>query len=437
MPVSDAFAGRAGVWSALRPPTLCALLVFLVAARVYAQQAAPVTVEFDEAVRRALERNPTVAQAATTITRAETLLQQSRAVTMPSVNVGVTNVTIEEARGFNGAVTQPQNQFAFSASASVPVLAATRWAAINQARDQIEVASRGVDEVRQQVAVAAGQTYLAVIASRRLVDVSERSLSNARAHLDYAQKRLEGGVGSRLNQLRASQLVASEEARLETTRLGLRRAQEALGVLLAEPGPVDAGGEPAFEIPTEIDESAWRAARPDLLTQTAIQRAAERVVRDTWREWLPTATASFDPQYITPSGLFQPSRTWRLAVTLTQPVFEGGQRRIARQLRELTLDQSRITMSQIEIAARSEVRIAQEAVRILERALTSARAAAQQADEVLKITTTAFEVGATTNLEVIDAQRSARDAETEAAQAEDAVRRARLDLLVAIGRFPR
>ena len=56
---------------------------------------------------------------------------------------------------------------------------------------------------------------------------------------------------------------------------------------------------------------------------------------------------------------------------------------------------------------------------------------------MLRITTTAFEVGATTNIEVIDAQREARDAETAAALAEDAVRRARLDLLVALGRFPK
>ena len=51
--------------------------------------------------------------------------------------------------------------------------------------------------------------------------------------------------------------------------------------------------------------------------------------------------------------------------------------------------------------------------------------------------TAVFEVGATTNIEVIDAQRSARDAESTAAQAEDAVRRAKLELLVALGRFPR
>jgi outer membrane protein TolC len=55
---------------------------------------------------------------------------------------------------------------------------------------------------------------------------------------------------------------------------------------------------------------------------------------------------------------------------------------------------------------------------------------------VLQITDVAFRAGATTNIEVVDAQRRARDAETTAVIAEDAVRRARLDLLVATGRFP-
>jgi len=86
--------------------------------------------------------------------------------------------------------------------------------------------------------------------------------------------------------------------------------------------------------------------------------------------------------------------------------------------------------------ATAEVRTAREAVAATERALTRTRAAAAQASEVVQITDVAFREGATTNIEVIDAQRRARDAETEAAVAEDALRRARLDLLVALGRFP-
>ena len=71
------------------------------------------------------------------------------------------------------------------------------------------------------------------------------------------------------------------------------------------------------------------------------------------------------------------------------------------------------------------------------RALSAARRAADQANEVVRISDVAFRAGATTNLEVIDAQRRARDAETAAAIAEDRARQARLDLLVAVGLFPR
>jgi outer membrane protein TolC len=83
------------------------------------------------------------------------------------------------------------------------------------------------------------------------------------------------------------------------------------------------------------------------------------------------------------------------------------------------------------------VRTARAAVDAFERALVAARLAAGTANEVLKITIIAFDAGSTTNIEVIDAQRSARDQESAVALAEDAVRQARLDLLVALGRFPK
>ena len=391
----------------------------------------------DEAVRRALERNPTVAIAVTNVTRAEHLFEQSRAVTLPFVGAGVVSTTYNASRGFNGQTFQPQSQLSIQGQVSLPVLAASQWAAVGQARDQIGVAQLSTAEVRQQVAVATAEAYLAVIAAHRQVDVEARALDNAKAHLDYAQKRLEGGVGSRLNQLRAAQAVSTEETRLEALQIALLRAQEGLGVLVIENGPVDAATDPAFEVPTAVTEAEWMAARPDIRFQQSVQAAAERVVRDSWRDWLPTANANFVPAYVTPAGLFQPSKAWTLTIALTQPIYEGGERKALKGLREVTLDQSKLQLTNLEVQARSEVRVSQQALESFERALVSARQAADQANEVLRITTLAFEVGATTNLEVIDAQREARDTETARALAEDGVRRAQLDLLVALGRFPK
>jgi outer membrane protein TolC len=68
--------------------------------------------------------------------------------------------------------------------------------------------------------------------------------------------------------------------------------------------------------------------------------------------------------------------------------------------------------------------------------LLSSRAASEQASQVLDITTFSFRVGAATNLDVIDAQRRSRDADTAVAVVEDNVRQSRLDLLTTLGRFP-
>src|SRR5262249_29875719 len=136
-------------------------------------------------------------------------------------------------------------------------------------------------------------------------------------------------------------------------------------------------------------------------------------------------------------GLFQQAGSWRLTVGFTQQILDGGQRRGLKLQRAAAVEASKQAEASVENEAKSEIRLAQESVASLQRALTSARTAVHQANDVLQITTTAFEVGATTNLDVIDAERTARDAETAAAVAEDAVRRARLDLLVALGRFPK
>lgn len=421
--------------SAAHTATSAALALALTVATAGAQTPAVRRVEFDEAVRLALERNPTVATASAAIARAEAVVDQTRAATFPTVSAGVTNLTLDQARGFSGGVTQPQNQFAFSATASMPLLAATRWAAVSQARDQVQVASRSLAESRQQIGVAAAQAYLGIIAQRRQIAIDQRALEAARAHFTYADQRFQGGLGSRVNQVRAAQAVAAAEARLETNTLLLVRAQETLGVLMAENGPVDAGAEPTFDVPATISEDAWQAARADVQLQAALIRAAERLVADTRKAWFPTGSVSFDPQYVTPAGLFQPSRTWRLVFSVSQPVFDGGLG-AARAIRSVSLDQATFARTAVEIQARSDIRVAQSAVASHARSLASAQLAAERANEVLRITTSAFELGATTNIEVIDAQRSAQDAETVARLAEDAVRRARLELLVAIGQFP-
>jgi multidrug efflux system outer membrane protein len=414
------------------------ILVLSVANVATAQPAAEIErITFDEAIRRAIEKNPTVAEAAQAILRAETLLQQANTVRLPTVSGTLTTTTLDTERGFDEFVTQPRTQTLVGASVSYPVLAAARWAERAQAEDQIRVARLGVEDTRRQIATATAQAYLEIINERRQVDVNERARENALAHVEYARARLQGGVGSKLNELRASQELATDEVLVERSRLALHYAQEALGVLVAADAPMDAADEPALEVVAAPADDSWLSQRTDVQLFTAQISAADRVYRDSWRDWVPTATAAFEPQALAPAGLFAPTRSWRALLFVDIPLFDAGNRRIAKRQREIAVETARIQLDDVQLRARAELRSAQAALEHTERGLGLARLAAQHAAEVLKITAVAFREGATTNIELIDAQRSARDADTAAAQAEDRVRQARLDLLVALGLFPR
>ena len=417
------------------------LLALTLSTPAFAQApAAMPTVEavtFDEAIARAVAKNPTVAIASNNILRSEAILQQTRAAVMPRLGATVTNTTLDSGRSFGEETVQPQNQSVFGLQATAPILAAAQWAARAQALDQVAIARLATTDTRRQIAVATASAYLAIVAQKRLVDVSLTAIETARRQLGYNTKRREGGVGSRLNELRSAQVLASNEAQLEAFRLNVMRAQEALGVLLAANGPVDVNGEPAFEVPAAGVETEWLAARPDVQLFTARRQAVDRVVHDSSKDWWPAVNVTFGPQVLTPAGLFQPSRTWSLNFQVAQPIFDFGARRAVRRQRETDLQSSTLVLEQVQIQARSEARIARAAVAAQDRSLARAREAAQQANEVLKITIVAFDAGSTTNIEVIDAQRTARDLETVVVQAEDAVRQARLELLVALGRFPK
>jgi outer membrane protein TolC len=266
--------------------------------------------------------------------------------------------------------------------------------------------------------------------------VNRLARENAIAHVDYARALLKEGAGSRLNELRAAQELAVDDVLLEATLLALRRNQEALGVLMAADTPVDAAAEPVFEVTGAPSDQGWLAGRTDIRLFTARIDAAERVYRDSWRDWVPTASVFLEPQLLTPSGLFQPSKTWRAFVAMSIPIFDANQRKVAKRQREIALGTARLELTELELQARSELRTALASVESTERAVVNARLASQHAAEVLKITDLAFRAGATTNLELIDAQRRSREIDTGAAIAEDRVRQARLDLLVALGRFP-
>ena len=392
---------------------------------------------FKEAIDRAAEKNPSVAAAASGILRADGLIRQARAGTQFQLTGNVTTTTLNRGVEFQGSTVTPQHQVTASLTADMPILAAAAWARRAQAGDVKTVAELTVAETKRQIAFATADAYLTIITQRRVVDANLRALDVAKAHFDLATELERRGTGSRLNALRAQQQVSIDEGLAETSRLAVYRAQEALGVLIAADGPADAADEPDFAIPPVDDPSgSLQLLRTDLKLFAAEEQAAGRIVRDSSKDYWPSLDAIFQPSTTYPAQFFLPANSWRFLLQANVPIFDSGQRAATQVQREAAADQARSTLAGATTQAGAQVRAAREAVASGERSLVSARAVADEARQVVNITSISFRAGAATNIEVIDAERGARDADTAVAVAEDTLRRAKLELLNALGRFP-
>ncbi len=399
---------------------------------------APSRVTFTQAVDLALQRNVTVRQAAEEILRAEGLLREATANILPTFSGSAVTTTLNEGQQFAGQVTTARNQLVASLTVSGLAFAPVQWAMRVQATDNVHVTELAAADIKRQIAQTTAEAYLAVIAQSRVVDADVRARDVARAHYELAKQLREAGGGSVLNELRAQQSLSGDEVLVQQSELDLYRAEEALGVLLQNDGPVAAADEPALDIPPDLEQAtrAMPDLRSDLLLAAGREQAATRVANDSWKEWLPSVSALFQPVYTAPETLFQPSFTWSLQFQGTMTFFDAGSRSARKAERQALVRETTLARSGLLTQARSDVRAAREALRLALLALDSARAAADQATRVVGIVNISFKAGAATNIEVIDAQRVARDADTAVAVAEDQVRQARLALLIALGRFP-
>jgi outer membrane protein TolC len=399
---------------------------------------------FEAAVKKAVTRNPMVQVAVEEITRAQALVEQTRSVALPQLSANAVYTRIEGDRrsisvmGAAGSVVVPADQVNANLSLLVPIVATRGWVQWSHAKENVDVTRANAEDVRRQLAFTTARTYLSILTQHRVVEVAERALATARAHFDFAHQRFAGGYGTRVDEVRAAQEMASDEAQVQANLAQLARLREALGVLVGLDKAIDCTEDVQLPTPLPMDQSLKEATeqRSDVLLSRRRLQLAEHVVRDDWAEFMPTLNGSFQPFYQYPSTLSLPNWGYQAVIALSWPIYDGGLRYgLIKERKSLKLEaatQLEGTLRQ----ARADVRAADEEIRHASAALTAAQEAARLAAEAVKLTNLGYRAGATTNIEVIDAERQARDADTAVAGAEDSWRQAVLDMLIASGRFP-
>lgn len=406
-------------------------------ARAAAPSSNPPSLSFQDAVDRALRHNPATAEAKADVMRAQAVVEEVRASMLPTITANAVGTLLDGDRSQGAAVLQPQRSLNANLQVNIPLVVPQRWAATSHASQAVDITRFGQAETSRQLAFATAQAYLTAVLQRRLLETAERARDTAQSHYDYAHQRLTHGVGNRLDEARAEKELHDDVGRAAAVQANLERAQEALGVLVGNNGPVQPAGEVELAgLPSQDQASQAVGARSDVLLARERLSLADRVVKDSWLDFLPALSANFQPFLQTPGTVTSPSSGWQGQLVFSWQLYDGGLRYGQRREREAQRAIAQAQLEQQQRQGQSEVRAALDEIAAAEQALAEADASAKVADEVLALATEAYRAGASSNLEVIDAERNARDAEANASIARDTANQARLSLLVASGKFP-
>ncbi|MET0390772.1 MAG: TolC family protein [Polyangiales bacterium] len=390
------------------------------------------------ALDEALSRELRVRVAQAEVERTEGLLQSARAGFLPTLLGRAAYIRNNRERSTAAGIAVARDQLNADVTLTVPLFAPRAWNDTGFASDNARTAESDLADTRRTVAISTAQAYLTVMAQHRSIEVTQRALDNANAHYQYAHQRLAGGIGNQVDDVRAAQEVATNAAQLERAQASLYAAQEALGYSLGRTEAVDADAEVKLDAPPNMEAglSGANTLRGDVVADRAALSAQQNLIDDNWAEYMPLIVVQAQPFYREPGTLAQPHTGWQAQLILTLPIYDGGAREGVLAQRRATLHARQAQLQDSLRRASSEVRVAYNAVRHTDASLTAAKQAAGFASQALQFATAAYEAGASTNIEVVDAERRARDADTAVVIAEDGARQARLSLLAATGRFP-
>ncbi len=328
----------------------------------------------------------------------------------------------------------------FSLSASYELFAGGRKLfGARQASAQLESAEAGELGSRFLAALQTEQAYYAVLGARELRDVADQRLARAREQFALARARVQGGATVQSDSLqvllemqRAETDLLSREAALTVARLDLGRrvgrggAVDAAPLAAGPPQPLPLTLEGAVQL-AAAQGPAWRQARAD-------ERAAEAAVKVQQASYLPTI--SLTGSYSAFDSKFFPTATTRrtIGVGLSWSLWNGGQREFTIARLSTAREIARAVREDLERRARHDVTEAYTAYDVARQTLAITTTGVAVAGEVLRVQQSRYQAGASTVLELLDAQTQLAQAQADQVQARYSVRLARAGLEAILGR---
>lgn len=404
----------------------------------------PPSVTLAEALRRATRLDPNYVAALGQLDNAEWGRRAARlAFILPAVNAEL-DLTKYSAEFFNLGTGQPQSSAVTGTlTASYELFRLRKFTDLSATNAGLESAGASELEQRFRTAFLVESDYYGVLANQALDRVAAERLRRAEEQLAVGRARVVSGAAVQTDSLQL--VLEATRARIDRMRAeaALQVARLQLGRRIGEAGPVaaaDPDSVPPLELPVTLPDAVTEALAqgPQYRVARANERQAEALLRGRRGEYLPSLVLSGANQ--TFDSKFFPTARNISSVTLSVilPVWNLGQREIAVTQARVNRDVSRAIRADLERGALRDVTEAYEAYRTARGTVDLSALALAAATENFRVQGARYRSGATTILELLDAQISLTQAEADVVQANYSTRLALAGLEVILGRrlFP-
>jgi outer membrane protein len=409
--------------------------------------ARPVTL--DEAIRLARQNSPTTIQARNAVAANAATVRTRWSAFLPTVS-GSLSGGHGSGTTFNsqGSIV-PRNSetpWSFSRRLSANWLlfdAGDRNFQLNTARANVAAAEANEVAAEFSVAYSVSQQYFAALAARESRSAALIALEEAQQNLRAATARVAAGAATRSDSLRAAIAVGNQQLNVLTAETELQNANVALTRLVGVNYVVTAvDADTGRLVPVTADSAQlaqWLETSPALQASQASLAAARAAVKTSRTDYFPSlsigygitdqnADASFD------WGQGATSRNKSFSLSMSVPIFNGLGREEAVQRASLNEMNARAALRDARLLAQQQLTQYLGQLRLAQARIAIMQASLEAAQEDLRVQQQRYQLGASTQLELLTTQTQLNAARFNLVNARYQVRIAKAQLEQLIGR---
>jgi len=391
-------------------------------AALQAQTALPV-VTLDEARERAAEVDPAAVAARGGIDTAEWERRAAWSDLFTPTVTASTSFARYSDPFFNfgtGEITaNATNAFL---EAQYTVFGGGKRAGLQRAGAAVESAEATARAASFRTTLLTDAAYYAVLADVELARVAAERLRRANESLALARVRVQAGETIATDSLQlllaansARLAVLQRDSALAVSRLRLGHTIGLSGA--ADAAPIDAGTPPALPLTLEQAIAELRGSGPELIAARAAERSADAALSVERWQYLPDVivsgtTGAYDSEFF-PSAL----RRSQVAVMVAWPLWNAGQRELSHARARAQHDVARAESEARERAAAVEMAQAYNGYETARASVELAQMAVSLSAETYRVQTARYREGATTILDLLEAQVALGEAEAGLVQA--------------------